>query len=214
MYVIHSKLTMRSRARLFFTDVNEPKRRFVTKNPQDDHGTYFWRIKVKPLETVRLVVACSLILAFPFSAIAASEDLLVESATCGGRLSAQIAHERLIGSPKLSGSMKTRSALFALMKAVSTDSTVPQAHDIWIGSRKAHSALLKRAAFPRNKADGELAAKRATQLVTHCRGLVQGFLDAQKNDSRIGGVLTGAIGTTGNGGRATKSYRFFSSFPN
>jgi NAD(P)H-dependent flavin oxidoreductase YrpB (nitropropane dioxygenase family) len=173
----------------------------------------FWSSSSTVTQVKPLILSCFLLGAFPVNSVAASEDLLVDSAGCGGRLSAQIDHERLIGSVKMRESIKTRSALFALMKAVSTESTIAEAHGIWIGSRQAQSALLKRAAYPRNEKDGALAAKRAAQLVAHCTRLVRGFLDARKNNIRATGILTGAINPGGSGDAEIKSYRFFSSFP-
>ena len=173
-----------------------------------------WSSSPKGTELVPVILTSFLLVAYPFESSAASEDLLVESAGCGGRISAQIDHERLIGSAKMHESIKTRSALFVLMEAVSTDSSIAKAHGIWIGSRRAHSALLNRASYPRNEKDGALATKRAAQLVAHCTRLVRSFLDAQKDNTRENGVVTGVINRSGNGGAEIKSYRFFSSFPN
>ncbi len=101
----------------------------------------------------------------------ASDALSDMFASCTGRLSAQLEHAWLVGTPS-EEIQAQRQAMVTLLEAVMTPDRGRQVLAIRIDAKHAQAALLTRATFNDDAEDAEWALRRAEVEVAHCASLL------------------------------------------
>lgn len=107
----------------------------------------------------------------------ADAGLVAETATCAGRLSAEVQHKWLMQAEDAIDTQRALEAMLLRLEAL-TGAQDTAALSLRIKAKHAHAMLLQRASFSHDVAQANRAASHARHLITQCERLVQGYLQA------------------------------------
>jgi hypothetical protein len=115
------------------------------------------------------------VVAFPVADVArADENLIRTFASCAGRLSAEMEHQWLIGGQGAELTERRRSAMIAVLDALTPIPRDPKIMNWRIEAKAAQAALLARSTFNDDPADADWAFNQAQTLVSACNSLILG----------------------------------------
>ncbi|MFY9209983.1 MAG: hypothetical protein WAO69_02550 [Aestuariivita sp.] len=114
-------------------------------------------------------------LTLPLASPALATDSLHHSfANCVGRLAAQLEYEWLVSDERAAQTEQQLKQFRDLLEATTPPTQSDDTFGLRLNAKTAHSAILSRAAFNKNRSDAAWAKRRADAEIAQCRTLLLG----------------------------------------